>query len=188
MKKAFDQNVSRAKPRVRPANGSLESGEDFSEATSSELMSVAETQPSSPEALSSHAELELTRTPEPEKVAPASESPAPPPSLTPPRVESVRPKSVGTGKAQSNGSTPKRNGNGSEASPEVRRERLKARLKAAREDPRPEPLPATVAEAGNLAVERISTLQAEVVKLKGQNFSLNQELESSRRQSEKATE
>ncbi|AKQ69458.1 Extensin-like protein [Myxococcus hansupus] len=69
-----------------------------------------------------------------------------------------------------------------------RRERLKARLKAVRENPRPEPLPATVAEAGQRAVERITTLQAELVKVKALNLSLTQDLEVSRRQAEKATE
>jgi DNA repair exonuclease SbcCD ATPase subunit len=72
--------------------------------------------------------------------------------------------------------------------PRARRERLKARLKAARENPRPEPLPPTVAEAGVLAVERISTLQAELTKVKALNLSLTQDLEGARRQSEKATE
>ncbi|WP_163997803.1 extensin-like protein [Pyxidicoccus caerfyrddinensis] len=69
-----------------------------------------------------------------------------------------------------------------------RRERLKARLKAVRENPRPEPLPATVAEAGQRAVERITHLQAELVKVKALNLSLTQDLEVSRRQAEKATE
>jgi hypothetical protein len=72
--------------------------------------------------------------------------------------------------------------------PRARRERLKARLKAARENPRPEPLPPTVAEAGVLAVERISILQAELTKVKALNLSLTQDLEGARRQAEKATE
>ncbi|MCP3064698.1 extensin-like protein [Myxococcus sp. K38C18041901] len=71
---------------------------------------------------------------------------------------------------------------------DARRERLKARLKAVRENPRPEPLPATVAEAGQRAVERITHLQAELVKVKAANLSLTQELEVARRQAEKATE
>ncbi|WP_342382154.1 extensin-like protein [Myxococcus stipitatus] len=71
---------------------------------------------------------------------------------------------------------------------EARRERLKARLKAVRENPRPEPLPATVAEAGQRAVERITHLQAELVKVKAANLALTQELEVARRQAEKATE
>lgn len=72
--------------------------------------------------------------------------------------------------------------------PEVRRERLRERLKAVRENPRPEPLPPTVAEAGVLAVERIATLQTELHKVKALNLALTQDLEGARRQAEKATE
>lgn len=71
---------------------------------------------------------------------------------------------------------------------ESRRERLKARLKAVRENPRPEPLPATVAEAGQRAVERITHLQAELTRVKALNLTLTQDLEVARRQAEKATE
>ncbi|WP_227026708.1 extensin-like protein [Corallococcus soli] len=71
---------------------------------------------------------------------------------------------------------------------ESRRERLKARLKAVRENPRPEPLPATVAEAGQRAVERITHLQADLTKVKALNLTLTQDLEVARRQAEKATE
>ncbi|WNG23444.1 extensin-like protein [Cystobacter fuscus] len=70
----------------------------------------------------------------------------------------------------------------------ARRERLKERLKAVRENPRPEPLPASVAEAGMRAVERISALQTELVKVKAINLTLTQDLEVTRRQAEKATE
>lgn len=69
-----------------------------------------------------------------------------------------------------------------------RRERLKERLKAVRENPRPEPLPDTVAEAGVLAVERISALQTELVKVRTLNLALTQDLEATRRHSERATE
>jgi chromosome segregation ATPase len=69
-----------------------------------------------------------------------------------------------------------------------RRERLKERLKAVRENPRPEPLPETVAEAGVLAVERISALQTELIKIRTVNLALTQDLEATRRQSERATE
>lgn len=72
--------------------------------------------------------------------------------------------------------------------PNVRRERLKERLKAVRENPRPEPLPETVAEAGVLAVERISALQTELVKVRALNLALSQDLEAARRQAERATE
>lgn len=71
---------------------------------------------------------------------------------------------------------------------EARRNRLKERLKAVRENPRPEPLPASVAEAGQRAVERITTLQTELTRVKALNLSLTQELEVTRRQAEKATE
>ena len=71
---------------------------------------------------------------------------------------------------------------------EARRERLKERLKAVRENPRPEPLPPTVGEAGMLAVERIGALQTELHRMKSLNLALTQDLESSRRQAEKATE
>lgn len=70
----------------------------------------------------------------------------------------------------------------------ARRERLKSRLKAVRENPRPEPLPETVAAAGVLAVERIAQLQSELAKAREQNLALTQELEASRRQAERATE
>ena len=75
-----------------------------------------------------------------------------------------------------------------ELTPEFRRERLKERLKAVRENPRPEPLPATVAEAGTMAVERIATLQIELNQVKALNLTLTQDLEGARRQAERATE
>jgi hypothetical protein len=72
--------------------------------------------------------------------------------------------------------------------PAERRERLRERLKAVRENPRPEPLPDTVAEAGVLAVERISALQSELSKARAMNLALAQDLEAARRQAERATE
>ncbi len=69
-----------------------------------------------------------------------------------------------------------------------RRERLKERLRAVRENPRPEPLPDTVAEAGVLAVERISSIQTELAKARALNLALTQDLEAARRQAERATE
>ena len=72
--------------------------------------------------------------------------------------------------------------------PAGRREKLKERLKAVRENPRPEPLPATVAEAGVLAVERIAHLQEELGKVRTLNLAVTQDLESARRQAERATE
>jgi hypothetical protein len=75
-----------------------------------------------------------------------------------------------------------------DADPAERRERLRERLKAVRENPRPEPLPDTVAEAGVLAVERISALQTELSKSRAMNLALAQDLEAARRQAERATE
>lgn len=75
-----------------------------------------------------------------------------------------------------------------EADTAERRERLRERLKAVRENPRPEPLPDTVAEAGVLAVERISALQTELSKARAMNLALAQDLEAARRQAERATE
>jgi hypothetical protein len=75
-----------------------------------------------------------------------------------------------------------------EMDPASRRERLKERLKAVRENPRPEPLPPSVAQAGVLAVERIASLQTELYKIKSLNLALTQDLEGARRQAEKATE
>ncbi|MER2562098.1 MAG: extensin-like protein [Myxococcaceae bacterium] len=69
-----------------------------------------------------------------------------------------------------------------------RREKLRERLKAVRENPRPEPLPETVAEAGVLAVERIAALQSELAKTRAMNLALSQDLEAARRQAERATE
>lgn len=69
-----------------------------------------------------------------------------------------------------------------------RREKLRERLKAVRENPRPEPLPETVAEAGVMAVERIAALQSELAKTRAMNLALSQDLEAARRQAERATE
>lgn len=71
---------------------------------------------------------------------------------------------------------------------EERRASIKERIKAVRQNPRPEPLPDTVAEAGVLAVERISALQSELAKARAMNLALTQDLEAARRQSERATE
>jgi len=156
MKKAFDQNVSRAKPRLRL--GGVGDNVDAS---------------IGPEG---GAEMEIAHEPglgaelrariEPVAITQASSEPKP------------------AGREPSRAAGASANG----LDPRARRERLKARLKAAREDPRPEPLPPTVAEAGVLAVERISTLQTELAKMKALNLTLTQDLEGARRQAEKATE
>ena len=70
----------------------------------------------------------------------------------------------------------------------ARRDRLKSRLRAVRENPRPEPLPDTVAEAGVRAVERIALLQTELTRARELNLGLTQDLEAARRQAERATE
>jgi DNA repair exonuclease SbcCD ATPase subunit len=156
MKKAFDQNVSRAKPRLRlggvgddvdtsigpEGNGGLEIAQDS--ALGPELKALIE---------------------------PVASTPA-----------SSEPKPASRESSRANGAP------AAGLDPRARRERLRARLKAGREDPRPEPLPPTVAEAGVLAVERISTLQAELAKMKALNLTLTQDLEGARRQAEKATE
>lgn len=72
--------------------------------------------------------------------------------------------------------------------PSARRERLKERLRAVRENPKPEPLPATAAEAGLRAVERISALQEELGRVRALNQGLAQDLEAARRQSERDSE
>jgi len=188
MKKAFDQNVSRAKPRVRLGGAA----EDPVGQASIEDVPVQ----SASDALSSEikARLDRARSAEAQRVAsaqngvaedraPVCEEPAPAPKAAAVEEPASKPKRTESAKRNGNG-----NGNGAEPTAESRRERLKERLRAARENPRPEPLPATVAEAGVLAVERISSLQSEVSRLKALNLNLTQDLESSRRHSEKATE
>lgn len=193
MKKAFDQNVSRAKPRVRlggtaedPAGQvSIEDlpGQSASDALSSEIKARLDRARSAETQIAS-AQNGIAET---NDGAAVREEPAPKAAAEPaPKaiaVEEAPPKQKRAETAKRNG-----NGNGAEQSAETRRERLKERLRAARENPRPEPLPATVAEAGALAVERIASLQTEVARLKALNLNLTQDLESSRRHSEKATE
>lgn len=153
MKKAFDQNVSRAKPRLRLGGV----GDNVDASIGPEGSGEVEI------AHDSALGVELKARIEPVVSAQASSEPKP------------------AGREQSRAAAV-------ELDPRARRERLKARLKAARENPRPEPLPPTVAEAGVLAVERISTLQTELAKVKALNLTLTQDLEGARRQAEKATE
>src|SRR5262249_47388428 len=129
MKKAFDQNVSRAKPRLRlGAVGDNVESPIETEGSSTVELEVA--QLASEVELNGHSESITTVEPAPQlnRAAHVEE---------PRRPEATK----------------------ASLDHRARRERLKARLKAARENPRPEPLPPTVAEAGVLAVERISTLQ-----------------------------
>jgi chromosome segregation ATPase len=189
MKKAFDQNVSRAKPRLRLG------GSDEEIATDTALADAPSASPdTAAEVLSSQIKerLERARETEPHSVAvvgngagtSAEKADGEAPVAKPSRPEANR-RSEAT---PSQGTGASRQRNGSDLSAEARRQRLKERLRAARENPKPEPLPPTVAEAGALAVERIASLQTEVAQLKALNLSLTHDLEGARRNSEKATE
>ncbi len=70
----------------------------------------------------------------------------------------------------------------------ARRERLHQRLKAVRDQPGVQPLPETVAEAGTLALQRIASLQEELKRSKDANAELTQRLEGTRRRADQATE
>lgn len=222
MKKAFDQNVSRAKPRLRlgAMAGLLDTVEQVEE-VSEPVMETAPA-PAAPDLSSElRARLERARAPKPSaaeameaalrapvafrRVDPVAhpdspylhevrareeapvadegafesfEMPLPSPqafrAAPEPEVEVQTPPSPAPVEASMD--------------PQARRERLKERLKAVRENPRPEPLPATVVETGTRAVERIASLQAELTRTKVLNLALTQDLEAARRQSEKATE
>jgi DNA repair exonuclease SbcCD ATPase subunit len=195
MKKAFDENVSRSKPRMRLAAAMGEAADAATEALSApppvELTAEVKErleQARSPKPTAAEAvQLALSAKPAPQAViqkvpstplapavpSPAPAQPAPRASVQPPRemVEVHVPPPI---RPEPDGSQ--------------RREKLKERLKAVRENPRPEPLPASVAEAGVLAVERIAHLQAELTQARTLNLALTQDLESARRQSERATE
>lgn len=180
MKKAFEQNVSRVKPRVRLATMFTEVSEPSAKV---EPASSAEAAPVEAD-LAAEIKARAERNRAPRATAQESvtrsllgEALAPPPVSAPaakaePREEWVE---VQTPPAPV---------------PDVseRRERLKERLKAVRENPRPQPLPATVAETGVIAVERISTIQQELHQVRAQNLSLTQELEVLKRTAERATE
>lgn len=183
MKKAFDDNVSRNKPRVR-----LGGSPDALEASGANGAAL-----DAPAALSSEVKARIERSARAEEAdAPGAATATEPVKPEPARPEptSVRGAERAAAAAAAEPVKVAKGGkrNGSELSAETRRERLKERLRAARENPRPEPLPATVAEAGTLAVERISFLQSELSKVKAQNLTLTNDLESARRHSEKATE
>jgi predicted nucleic acid-binding Zn-ribbon protein len=246
MKKAFEQNVSRAKPRVRlgALTGLLENPEaaETSEAPEAEAAApapVAEAPAPAAADLSAEmrARIERARAPRPtaseaisaalraplsqheakamaavhtQVFGPTAEAASPRAEAVTPRVTAVEPEPVAAAvlaapvemPAAAPVMAPVAHGNApatevevqtpptpvEEMDPEARRERLKERLKAVRENPRPEPLPASVSEAGMRAVERINALQVELNRVKGLNLSLTQELEAARRQSERATE
>jgi hypothetical protein len=186
MKKAFDQNVSRAKPRVRL-------GAALSEISPVEAELDADLAPAN----EVPAELPQAELPIPdlgaEVRARAAAASAPKPTaaqaiqraLEPTRAAVAAPPEVVEVQTPAAPEPP-------QASPPQdlgkRRERLKERLRAVRENPRPEPLPATAAQAGQMAVERISSLQGELTKMRQANLGLTQELEAARRQATKATE
>lgn len=198
MKKAFEQNVSRAKPRLRLGafTGVVDpAAPEETQEPEQALAQAPELEPApAPEAPSAthdlsaevRARVERARAPRPtaaEVIDAALRTPA---VQAPQEVAAAPVARVEAPEHEVEVQTP--------ASPkedldnQARRERLKERLKAVRENPRPEPLPASVAEAGLRAVERISALQAELTKVKALNLTLTQELEVSRRQAEKATE
>ncbi|MFY0563542.1 extensin-like protein [Archangium lansingense] len=211
MKKAFEQNVSRAKPRLRlgaftgvvdPA--APEEGQEPEQA----LAQVPEPAPApepvaAPEPPSAthdlsaevRARVERSRAPRPtaaEVIDAALRAPA---VQAPQALEVADTHAAPVARVEARVEAPEHEVEvQTPASPkedldnQARRERLKERLKAVRENPRPEPLPASVAEAGLRAVERISALQSELTKVKSLNLTLTQELEVSRRQAEKATE
>jgi FtsZ-binding cell division protein ZapB len=222
MKKAFEQNVSRAKPRVRlgALTGLLETPEAPAESEptaeapaaaapdlSAEVRARIE-RSRAPRPTASEAVSAALRSPQPQHEAQAVHAEAfaePVVEARAPRVTPVEPEPVAASVLQGapvGVAAPVAHGDApgteveiqtppapaEELDPDTRRERLKERLKAVRENPRPEPLPATVAEAGVRAVERINGLQTELTRMKALNLTLTQELEAARRQSEKATE
>jgi hypothetical protein len=199
MKKAFEQNVSRSRPRVKL--GSL-----LEESTTPAEDSAPYAEP----------EARAPPPPQPPEAAPATAPPRPPPAAPrasvdapAPDVEAARPAAPGRRGAEAVAemlarhaapvapvpvARPRAEATRAppaappEETPTARREKLRQRLKAARETPRPAPLPATAAAAGVLAVERIAALQTELAEAKALNLGLSQELEASRRQAERATE
>lgn len=233
MKKAFEQNVSRAKPRVRlgALTGLLDSPEgaetaeaapepvaeapapvapDLSAEVRARIERARAPRPTASEAIDAALRAPLSQ-PEAQAMAAAhSEVFGPAAVAPPPRLTAAEPEPVMASTLTATvevpvaqvAAAPVAHGNApatevevqtppspvEDMAPEARRERLKERLKAVRENPRPEPLPASVSEAGMRAVERINALQVELNRVKGLNLTLTQELEAARRQSEKATE
>ena len=225
MKKAFDANVSRARPKLRlgamlgtseAASVSQETVESLAQAiaqesvipsreeTTADLSSALKAKltarafkPTAAEVLSSALQTEVpaAKALVPEPIAAVHVVEEPVVAQQPVEVVMAQPKTVVVQTVK----------NGVEAPHEVRevqtapveapqpdasdrREKLRERLKAVRENPRPEPLPETVAEAGVLAVERIAALQSELSKTRAVNLALSQDLEAARRQAERATE
>ncbi|MEW5742336.1 MAG: extensin-like protein [Myxococcota bacterium] len=219
MKKAFDANVSRAKPRMRLGSMLSEAAREAASVSPVQVESIAElvakeavapvipsvTVPEPADlssALKSRAQARANKPTAAEAIKGAMETPVvrvesraagevhsrPTPPV---QVQAVRPAPRAHVEAPVE-VTEVQTAPPPQVEPEVepaeRRTRLKERLKAVRENPRPEPLPDTVAEAGVLAVERISTLQTELAKARAMNLALTQDLEAARRQAERATE
>jgi hypothetical protein len=200
MKKAFEQNVSRSRPRVKLGSLLEETAAPPSEEAHAEARSVeppeapqrpAVSEAETPKARQATAAPRTTVAQAPEDDVPSRSAPsgrrgaeavaemlarhaAKPAPVAPHPASAPVARAVPASAAQE--------------TPTARREKLRARLKAARETPRPAPLPATAAAAGVLAVERIAALQTELAEAKALNLGLSQELEASRRQAERATE
>jgi len=224
MKKAFDANVSRARPRLR-LNGMVgepapEMVEALAQKVAAETMSVhtkptpampiASVVPDLKDAVRTRAEAAVKPKPtmldalqmaleqhpvvQETVVAPPVAFVAPPALVPAPfveersRVSKMRASIEPPAHLVEVQRPPPHEVAAPQNDPAERREKLKERLKAVRENPKPEPLPETVAEAGVLAVERISTLQTELMKVRTVNLALSQDLEASRRQAERATE
>jgi DNA repair exonuclease SbcCD ATPase subunit len=205
MKKAFDANVSRARPRVRLGLLGEQMNDAAGEVSDAAVETIAErvaqemsvhARPTPPaahryESASVVPDLAHTirarateaRAPKASAVEALQQALQQPayaaPQVAKPRAAAMAPPAVVEVQA-----VPVHD----ELDASERRDRLKERLKAVRENPRPEPLPDTVAEAGVLAVERISALQTELVKVRTLNLALTQDLEATRRQAERATE
>jgi DNA repair exonuclease SbcCD ATPase subunit len=232
MKKAFDANVSRAKPRVRLGSLMTATSEDSVSTATVEALAQQISQEETPDLASALKARAMARAQQQSAVetlreaisqpsapvqartvvldevnvreaatwaAPVVETPAPVQAFVQPQVVQpqpvVAPQVVATVVAHAEPlpsvtevQTAPPPDLDTERDPSERRERLRERLKAVRENPRPEPLPDTVAEAGVLAVERISALQTELAKSRAMNLALAQDLEAARRQSERATE
>lgn len=208
MKKAFDANVSRAKPRMRLGAMLTEAADEAKAAeqaavSTREVERIAEQVAQEPPpavdlqaAVKARASARSSKPTAAEALRGAMELPAPQPAASVTTTpEAPRPE-VATLAVQAQGDAPDELTWVQTPPPPVepvldvgeRRERLKERLRAVRENPRPEPLPDTVAEAGVLAVERIGALQTELSKARAMNLALTQDLEAARRQAERATE
>ncbi|MDQ3263511.1 MAG: extensin-like protein [Myxococcota bacterium] len=208
MKKAFQQNVSRAKPRLRIGAALSEAADTAAAALhegTTEVFDEAPVElPAEPTAqLADQVRARLAATRQPRatasealqlalgpQAAPAQAPVAQHPPVHHPVAQHPSPVALGFPgeEREVQQPAPPVTPELEEQDPDARRERLKERLKAVRENPRPEPLPPTVAEAGLLAVERITSLQNELSKVKALNQALAQDLEGARRTAERATE